>query len=79
MTDNAPLQVSLRLTNKSTDLGGLLPMHVPKGTIVFYDIRYAARKTGDSRFVFGHGVTGTNARQCPFRKFIIPFPAGTAR
>ncbi len=73
ITELAPLQVSLRLTNTETDLCGLLNTKVPPNTIVLFDIRTASQISHSTLFTFGQGRTGQGARPCPFRKFIIPF------
>lgn len=73
ITEMAPLQVSLRITNKETNICGLLNQTVPKDTVVLYDIRTASQISHSTLFTFGHGIVGKSARPCPFRKFIIPF------
>lgn len=73
LADNSPLLISPRFTNKETDLGGLLPYKIPENSMVFYAIKSAAKAAQSSLFMLGQGKIGVGARQCPFRKFIIPF------
>ncbi len=72
ITQESPLQFTLRITNKQTNLG-ILPESVPPMTLVYFTNGKAAKETKNTAFTFGHGTIGNNARLCPYRKFFIPF------
>ena len=54
ITDVSPLQETLRLTVRETDLCGFLPSKVPANTIVLLFVGVAAKESRNSTFTFGH-------------------------
>ena len=72
ITQESPLQFTLRITNKQTNLG-ILSQSVPPMTLVYFANGKAAKETKNTTFTFGHGVVGNNARLCPYRKYFIQF------